>query len=60
MNEIPSPDQPTIDSLAAEIRKLRERVEDLEDLNDLNEAIERNAGAPGVPWEAVKAEFLED
>jgi hypothetical protein len=41
----------------AEIQKLRERVEDLEDLNDLNEAIERNAGAPGVPWEVVKAEL---
>ena len=60
MNEIPSPDQPTIESLAAEIRKLQERVADLEDLNDLDEAIELNAGAPGVPWEAVKAELLEE
>jgi hypothetical protein len=60
MNEIPLHDQPTLESLAAEIRKLQERVEDLEDLNDLNEAIERNAGAPGVPWDAVKGELLED
>jgi hypothetical protein len=60
MNEIPSHDQPTIESLAAEIRSLRERVEDLEDLNDLNDAIERNAGSPGVPWDAVKGEFLEN
>jgi hypothetical protein len=60
MNETPLNDKPTIESLAAEIQKLRERVEDLEDLNDLNEAIERNAGAPGVAWDAVKAEFLED
>jgi hypothetical protein len=60
MNEIPSPEKPTLESLAAEIQKLRERVEDLEDLNDLNEAIERNAGAPGVPWEVVKAELDED
>jgi len=60
MNEIPLPGLPTIESLAAEIRKLQERVADLEDLNDLDEAIERNAGAPGVPWEAVRAELLED
>jgi len=60
MSEIPSQGQPTIESLAAEIQKLRERVEDLEDLNDLNEAIERNAEEPGVSWETVKTEFLED
>ncbi len=60
MSEYPLPVQPTLESLAAEIRKLQERVADLEDLNDLDEAIERNAGAPGVPWEAGKAEFLED
>jgi len=44
----------------AEIQKQRERLEDLEDLKDLNEAIERDAGAPGVPWEVVKAELDAD
>jgi len=60
MSESLLPSQPTLESLAAEIRKLQERVADLEDLNDLDEAIANNAGAPGVPWEEVKAEFLED
>jgi hypothetical protein len=60
MSEIPLPSQPTLESLAAEIRKLQERVADLEDVNDLDEAISNNAGASGVPWDQVKAEFLED
>ena len=47
----------TLKSLAAEMRRLRERVEDVEDLIELCSAIERNAGRPGVPWEKVKAEL---
>ena len=43
--------------MAAEMRRLRERLEDVEDLIELRSAIERNAGKPGVPWEKVKAEL---
>jgi len=49
--------RPTLKSLAAEMRRLRERLEDIEDLIELRSAIERNAGKPGVPWEKVKAEL---
>jgi hypothetical protein len=49
--------RPTLKSLAAEMRLLRERLEDVEDLIELRSAIERNAGKPGVPWEKVKAEL---
>ena len=49
--------RPTLKSLAAEMRRLRERLEDVEDLIELHSAIERNAGKPGVPWEKVKAEL---
>ena len=49
--------RPTLKSLAAEMRRLRERLEDVEDLIDLRSAIERNAGKPGVPWKKVKAEL---
>ena len=45
--------RPTLKSLAAEMRRLRERLEDVEDLIDLRSAIERNAGKPGVPWKKV-------
>jgi hypothetical protein len=49
--------KPTLKSLAAEMRRLQERIEDMEDLIELRGAIERNAGKPGVPWERVKAEL---
>jgi len=49
--------RPTLKSLAAEMRRLRERLEDVEDLIELRSAIERNAGKPGVPWEKVKGEL---
>lgn len=52
--------RPTLKSLAAEMRRLRERLEDVEDLIELRGAIERNAGRPGVPWEEVKAELELD
>ena len=49
--------KPTLKSLAAQMRRLQERLEDMEDLIELRSAIERNAGKPGVPWEKVKAEL---
>jgi len=49
--------KPTLESLAAEMRRLQERIEDVEDLIGLRSAIERNAGKPGVPWEQVKTEL---
>jgi hypothetical protein len=49
--------KPTLDSLAAEMRRLQERLEDIEDLIELRSAVQRNAGKPGVPWEKVKAEL---
>jgi hypothetical protein len=49
--------RPTLKSLVAEMRRLRERLENLEDLIELRSAIERNAGRPGVPWEKVKTEL---
>jgi len=49
--------RPTLKSLAAEMRRLRERLEDVEDLIELRSAIKRNAGRPGVPWEKVKTEL---
>jgi len=52
--------KPTLKSLAAEMRRLQERVEDMEDLIELRSAIERNAGKPGVPWEQVKKELDVD
>ena len=52
--------KPTLKSLAAEMRRLEERVEDMEDLIELRSAIERNAGKPGVPWEQVKKELDVD
>ena len=49
--------KPTLKLLAAEMRRLQERLEDIEDLIELRGAIERNASRPGVPWEKVKAEL---
>lgn len=52
--------KPTLESLAAEMRSLRERLEDMEDLMELRAAVERNAGKPGTPWEKVKKELEID
>jgi len=52
--------KPTLESLAAEMRRLQERLEDIEDLIELRSAVERNAGKPGVPWEKVKEELALD
>ncbi len=51
------PNRLTVRQLNSELQRLRRRVEDLEDLRDLNAAIERNAGRPGIPWNAVKQEL---
>ncbi len=53
-------EQPTLESLAAEVRQLRERLEDVEDLMELRAAVGRNAGQPGLPWEQVKTELGMD
>jgi hypothetical protein len=57
MGSVAGPKRPTLESLAAEMRRLQERIEDMEDLSELRSAIERNAGKPGVPWEQVKTEL---
>ena len=57
MGNLISRKKPTLKSLAAEMRRMQERVEDMEDLIELRSAIERNAGKPGVPWEQVKKEL---
>ncbi len=57
MSNVSSPKKPTLKSLAAEMRRLQERIEDMEDLMELRSAIERNAGKPGVPSEQVKTEL---
>ena len=48
---------PTVESLAKEMQALRERMEDLEDLMELRAAVERNAGKPGVSWDAAKKQL---
>jgi hypothetical protein len=50
-------EKPTLESLAAEVCRLRERIEDMEDLMDLRAAVDRNAGKPGTPWDQVKVEL---
>jgi len=57
MSDTATLEKPTLKSLAAEVRNLRERMEDLEDLYELREAVKRNAGKPGIPWEKVKKEL---
>ena len=50
-------EKPTLESLAAEVGRLQERLDDMEDLMELRAAVERNASKPGTPWEKVKAEL---
>jgi hypothetical protein len=57
MSNVATLKKPTLKSLAAEMRRLQERIEDMEDLIELRGAIKRNAGKPGVPWERVKKEL---
>ncbi len=56
----PTLEQPTLESLAAELRRLQERIEDMEDLMELRAAVERNEGKPGIPWDQAKTELELD
>jgi len=47
-------EKPTLESPAAEVYNLRERMEDL---YELREAVKRNNGKPGIHWEKVKKEL---
>ena len=48
---------PTLQQLAAEVARLRERVEDLEDAKALDAAIRRNGDKPLIPWEQAKVDL---
>ena len=55
--EQPQSPQPTVQELAAEMARLRERAEDLEDARSLDAAIQRNGGQPLVAWAEAKKEL---
>lgn len=57
MSESATLEKSTLESLAAELGKLQERMEELEDLMELRVAVEQNQGKPGMPWETVKGEL---
>ncbi len=48
---------PTVQQLAAELARLRERVEDLEDGKELDMAIQRNGNKPLVPWDQARRDL---
>ena len=48
---------PTLQELAAEVARLRDRVEDLEDARELDAAIRRNGDKPLIPWDQAKKEL---
>ena len=48
---------PTLQQLAAEVARLRERVEDLEDERELDAAICRNGDKPLIPWNEAKKDL---
>jgi hypothetical protein len=48
---------PTVQQLAAELTRLRERVEDLEDAEELDAAIIRNSRKPLIPWDEAKQDL---
>jgi hypothetical protein len=48
---------PTLEELAAEVARLRERVEDLEDARELDAAILRNGNKPLAPWDEAKKDL---
>ena len=54
MSELQEERAPTIQQLAAEIARLRERVEDLEDARELDAAIRRNGDKPLIPWDQAR------
>lgn len=58
MSEAPKQEHtPTVQQLAAEVARLRERVEDLEDSRELDAAIRRNDDKPLIPWDQAKADL---
>ena len=57
MSDAATRDKLTLESVAAEVRRLRERLEEMEDLLELRAAVEHNAGKSGTPWEEVRAEL---
>ncbi len=48
---------PTVQQLAAELARLRERVEDPEDGKELDMAIQRNGNKPLVPWDQARRDL---
>ena len=48
---------PSLEELAAEVARLRERVEDLEDGRELDAAIRRNADKPLIPWDEAQKDL---
>ena len=48
---------PSLEELAADVARLRERVEDLEDARELDAAIRRNADKPLIPWDQAKKDL---
>ena len=48
---------PTVQQLAAELARLRDRVEDLEDARELDAAISRNLDKPLIPWDQAKTDL---
>ena len=46
-----------LDSLAATVARLEERIADLEDLRDLETAVAENSGKPLTPWEVAKKQL---
>ena len=48
---------PTLQRLAAEVARMRERVEDLEDAKALDAAIRHNGDQPLIPWEQAKLDL---
>ena len=48
---------PTVQQLAAEVARLRERVEDLEDSRELDASIRRNGDKPLIPWDHAKVDL---
>jgi hypothetical protein len=47
----------TLETLASEVRALRERVEDLEDIRDYEAAVKENNGKPLMSWEEAKRDL---
>lgn len=58
MSEAKAPPRtPSLEELAREVQRLRERVEDLEDARELDAAIRRNAAKPLIPWDQAKKDL---